>query len=97
MSFTGQTSRKKTPVAHHEALHAFAAYLAEGEDAATTILIKELAKGASVWVRAKAAIGKLMLRLGAALTKDLEQQRKKRVTATTQVALKQLRLPKSAP
>jgi phospholipase C len=88
---------KEDSSSHHEALHAFAAYLAEGEDAATTILIKELAKGASVWVRAKAAIGKLMLRLGAALTKDLEQQRKKRVTATTQVALKQLRLPKSAP
>src|ERR1700730_2651205 len=88
---------KEDSSSHHEALHAFAAYLAEGEDAATTILIKELAKGASAWVRAKAAIGKLMLRLGAALTKDLEQQRKKRVTATTQVALKQLRLAKSAP
>jgi phospholipase C len=79
---------------HHEALHAFAEYLAEKEDVATAILIKELAKGASTWVKAKAEFGKIMLRFGAALTKDLEQQRKRRVMVTTQVAMKQLRQTK---
>jgi phospholipase C len=76
---------------HHEALHAFAEFLAEKEDAATASLIQELAKGASTWARAKAELGKVMLRLGTALTKDLETQRKRRVLATTQVAMKQLR------
>ena len=76
---------------HHEALHAFAEYLAEKEDAATAIFIKELAQGAGWWVSRKADLGKLFLRYGAALTKDLEQQRKQRVMTTTRVALRQLR------
>jgi hypothetical protein len=76
---------------HHEALHAFAAFLAEREDDAAAALIKDLADGASTWVRAKAELGKVMSRLGTALTKDLEAQRKRRVMVTTQVAMKQLR------
>jgi phospholipase C len=82
---------------HHEALHAFAAYLAETEDEATANLIKEFAKGANLWVKTKAAVGKLMMRMGSALTKGLEQQTKTRVTTTTRVALRLLRPPKIQP
>jgi phospholipase C len=80
---------------HHEALHAFAAYLAEKEDAATAALIKNLAEGANVWVRLKAEIGKAMLRMGAALTKDLARHETRRVAITTQVAFKQFPRAKS--
>jgi phospholipase C len=82
---------------HHEALHAFAEYLAEKEDAATATLIQDLAKGAGTWVKMKAEVGKIMLRLGAALTKDFDRQRKQRVTLTTQVAMKQFRQPTRTP
>jgi phospholipase C len=74
---------------HHEALHAFAAYLAEKEDTATAALIKDLAKGASAWVTLKAQVGKVMLRIGAALTKELERHETRRVAITTEVAFKQ--------
>jgi phospholipase C len=74
---------------HHEALHAFAAYLAGKVDTATAALINDLAKGANAWVRLKADLGKAMLRVGAALTKDLERHETRRVAITTQVAFKQ--------
>lgn len=76
---------------HHQALHAFAVYLAEERDAATAELIRELAKGGGWWLRAKAALGKLFLRGGNAMTKDLEDLRRKRVVTTTQTALRELR------
>lgn len=76
---------------HHEAIHAFAAYLAEKVDVAAAKLIQDLAKGASLWVRAKAGVGRLLLRIGTALTKQFDKERKHRVMVTTQVAMKQLR------
>jgi len=76
---------------HHEALHAFAEYLAEQTDLAAAALIRDLAKGESTWVKAKAELGQVMLRIGAALTKDRDQSRKRRVRVTTQVAMKQCR------
>jgi phospholipase C len=76
---------------HHEALHVFAEYLARQTDAAEGALITELAKGAGLWVRTKAKVGKLMLRVGAAMTKDFENFHKRRVTTTTEVAFRVLR------
>ena len=76
---------------HHEALHAFAEYLAEKEDMAIAMLIQDLAKGPSTWVKTKAAIGRLLLRIGTAFTKQLDQARKRRIMVTTQVAMKQFR------
>jgi len=76
---------------HHEALHVFAEYLAKQTDAAEAALVTELAKGASFWVRSKAEVGKVILRVGAAMTKDFENFRKKRVTTTTEVAFRVLR------
>ena len=78
---------------HHEALHAFAAYLAQERDAATATLVAELAKGAGFWVKSKAELGKFMLRIGTALTKDLDELRKKRVRTTTELALRQVHQP----
>ena len=82
--------------AHHEALHAFAAYLAEKVDVAVSRRIQDLAKGASIWAKTKAGIGRLLLRIGTALTKQFDQERKQRVRLTTQVAMKQLRQMKRA-
>lgn len=76
---------------HQEALHAFAAYLAEERDSATAKLIQELARGGSFWVRSKATLGKLMIRVGNILTKDLEKLRRKRIITTTEVAMRRLR------
>jgi phospholipase C len=75
---------------HHEAIHAFAAYLAQKMDLTAARLIQELSKGASIWVRTKAGVGRLLLRIGTALTKPFDQERKHRVMVTTQVAMKQL-------
>jgi phospholipase C len=77
--------------AHHGALDAFAAYLAEKVDANAAKLILDLARGASIWVRAKAAIGRLLQHIGSAFTKDFDQAQKQRVMLTLQVARKQLR------
>jgi phospholipase C len=82
---------KEDSSAHHQALHAFAEYLAEARDAATAKLIRDLAEGGSWWVRAKSWLGKLMLRRGSALTKDLETLNRRRVATTTQTALRELR------
>lgn len=75
---------------HHEALHAFAEYLAEQRDEATAAAIRKLAKGAGFWVKSKAELGRLLLRAGTALTKDLEKLRRERVRATTDIAMKTL-------
>jgi hypothetical protein len=75
---------------YQEALHAFAWYLAQGEDATTADLIATLAKGTSGWVKLKASLGKLMLYLGTSLSKDLKDLRRKMVRETTQVALHQI-------
>ncbi len=78
---------------HHEALHAFAAYLAQERDAATATLVAELAKSAGFWVNSKAELGKFMLRIGTALTKELDELKKKRVRTTTELALRQVHQP----
>jgi phospholipase C len=76
---------------HHEALHAFAWYLAKGTDATTADIIEELAGATRLWAKSKATLGKLMLRIGASLTKDLDYLRRARVQKTTEAAMRQLR------
>lgn len=76
---------------HHKALHAFAAYLAEEKDSATAEAIRVLAASAGAWSKSKAEAGKLLLRLGNYLARDLEKQNKENVRLTTDVALRPLR------
>jgi phospholipase C len=75
---------------HHTALHAFAAYLAEEKDAATAEAIRVAARGAGVWSKSKAKVGKWLLKFGNYLTRDLEKLNKEKVRLTTDVALRPL-------
>jgi len=76
---------------HHKALHAFAAYLSEKEDAAIADAIKVAAQAAGIWSKSKASVGKWMLKVGTYLTRELEKQNKEKVRLTTDVALRRLR------
>jgi len=76
---------------HHKALHAFAAYLSEKEDVAIADAIRVATQAAGIWSKAKASVGKWMLRFGTYLTRDLEKQDKEKVRLTTDVALRRLR------
>lgn len=73
---------------HQEALHAFAWYLANGTDATTADIIEELTGATHLWAKSKATLGKLMLRIGASLTKDLDYLRRARVQRTTEAAMR---------
>jgi phospholipase C len=81
---------KEDSSGHHAALHAFAAYLAEEKDAVTAEAIKMAARGAGVWSKSKATLGKWMLRVGSYLIGDLERQNEQKVRLTTDVALRPL-------
>jgi hypothetical protein len=76
---------------HHDALHAFATYLAEKEDIATADALKLAAKGAGIMSETNATVGKLLLRFGNYLTEDLEKRNKEIVRLTTDTALRPLR------
>jgi len=76
---------------HHDALHAFATYLAEKEDVATADALKLAAKGAGVWSETKASAGRWLLRFGNFLSEDLEKRNKDMVRLTTDAALRPLR------
>ena len=76
---------------HQQAIHAFAWFLAQSAETVSADLLRELTGDAGLWVRSKAELGKLMLRIGTALTSDLEKRRTMRIRITTDVALRQLR------
>ena len=76
---------------HQQAIHAFAWFLAQSAETVSADLLRELTGAAGLWVRSKAELGKLMLRVGTALTSDLEKRRTMRIRITTDVALRQLR------
>ena len=76
---------------HQQAIHAFAWFLAQSAETVSADLLRELTGAAGLWVRSKAELGKLMLRIGTALTSDLEKRRAMRIRITTDVALRQLR------
>ena len=76
---------------HQKALQAFSWYLAQATDKVSADLLMELSNAAGLWFRSKAWMGKLMLRMGAALTGDLEKRRTKRIRTTIDIALRQLR------
>lgn len=81
---------KEDSSGHHLALQKFAEFLAAKEDAGSTEAVRILAGTASWWARTQAAIGRLFLRAGAGLTRDLDFERKEKVSTTTMVALKRL-------
>ncbi len=62
---------------HHIALQAFAKYLRTGMGDAAKVL-EEVAEGGR-WMNLKARVGKLFLRLGTFLTKELEDNDQKRI------------------
>lgn len=76
---------------HQEALHAFAWYLANGTDATTADIIEELARATHLWAKSNATLGKLLLRIGASLTKDLDYLRRAWAQRTTEASMRQLR------
>lgn len=71
---------------HHEALHAFAAFLAEEKSEVFGDLIVDLARIAGSWVRLWAMAGRVLQRLGAWLGRDLNRVNSRRVDATRVVA-----------
>jgi phospholipase C len=71
---------------HHEALHAFAAFLAEERSDIAGQLIVDLATAAGWWVRFRAMVGKALRRLGAWLARDVNRINSRRVDATRDVA-----------
>ena len=76
---------------HHDALHAFATYLAEKEDIATADALKLAAKGAGIMSETKATLGRSLLRFGNYLTEGFEKRNKEMVRLTTDIALRPLR------
>jgi len=76
---------------HQKTLQAFSWYLAQATDKVSADLLMELSNAAGLWIRSKAWMGKLMLRMGAALTGDLEKRRAMRVRTTIDIALRQPR------
>ena len=81
---------KENSSSHHAALQKFAQFLAEKEDAGTTVAIELLASSASWLAKIKASIGKMFLKAGAMLTRELEQYRKEKVATETRIALRRL-------
>ena len=71
---------------NHEAIHAFAAFLAQEQGVATGALVEDLARGAGVWMRAKAQLGRLFTWIAQRLNSASEKQSSARVNATTEVA-----------
>lgn len=63
---------------HHIALEAFAKYLRTEMGVEAARILEEVAK-AGTWMRLKARVGKLFLRLGTYLGKDLENNDQKRI------------------
>lgn len=80
---------------HHEALHAFAYFLAK--QANQPELFRLLAKGPSVAARAKEALGRLLLSMGSGLVRDLDQFKKTRVDTTMRLIQDMIRQTKAQP
>jgi phospholipase C len=73
---------------HHEALHALAAFVANEKELVLAAAIMELARAAGLWVRIKAAVGRLLQTVGRWFEGDLKRVKKARIEATTQVPRK---------
>lgn len=75
---------------HHDAIHAFAHYLATTEAVVTETLVADIVRGAGAWMRLKAWFGKALQELGRWLSTDLDKQRKRKIAATADVATEQI-------
>lgn len=71
---------------HHQAIHAFAAFLATEEGLITGAAIAELARGAGLWMRAKIWLSDVLQALGRAVTSRRDDPRGTLEAATTAVA-----------
>jgi phospholipase C len=71
---------------HHEAIHAFALFLAREEAAVMGRLVEDLARGAGAWMKLKAWVGASFKRMGRWLGKSADDQRKREIAATSGIA-----------
>jgi phospholipase C len=78
---------------HHEAIHAFALFLAREEAAVMGSLVEDLARGAGAWMKLKAWVGVLFKAVGRWLGKGADDHRKREIVATSGVAKKVLSAP----
>jgi phospholipase C len=75
---------------HHRAIHAFALFLAIEEAAGVASLLSSLSRVASIWVRCRAWVGRVLMRLGKWLSADAQHQKQDVVRATSQLAKHQI-------
>src|SRR5467141_4049386 len=75
---------------HHDAIHAFALFLARAEGAAAEGLVAGIARGAGAWMKLKAWLGRELQQIGRWLTKSLDSHLKDKNLATTRVATEQI-------
>lgn len=75
---------------HHEALHTFADWLGQAEGEAATTITEALVAEAGLWIRFKAALGRVLRAIGRWLERDLQGNREKRVDATSQIARRRI-------
>jgi phospholipase C len=75
---------------HHEAIHAFALFLAKEETAAVGSLVEKLARTAGAWMKCRAWVGRALQRIGKWSVNSANNQRKDTVWATTEVAKAQI-------
>lgn len=71
---------------HQEALHTFATWLAQTEEVTLATAMESLATAAGIWVRFKAALGRLLRHLGRWLEGDLHRIQRERADQTGTVA-----------
>jgi phospholipase C len=79
---------------HHEAIHAFAANLV---DEAMGVAVQDITRVAGWWVKFKAGIGQMLLKIGRGLSDDLGRVKRRRIDATTRVARRLIDLASSPP
>jgi phospholipase C len=75
---------------HRKALYLFSQYLAGRTEALVGKVLNEFGQGLGLFANLKARLGKLMLRAGARLTRELEDMRQRRVQKTTEMAQRNL-------
>jgi hypothetical protein len=79
---------------HHQAIHAFAAFLARQEGEAAGALLEQLASVAGAWTEGKAWVGRLLGGAAARLTGAADGQISAKATAAAEVARRVLSPPR---
>jgi phospholipase C len=75
---------------HHEAIHAFALFLAAEESVLTGALVQSLARAATLWSKSKAWVAKILQGTSRWLGQGLSKQRNDRTRAVAEVARTQI-------